>query len=115
MQQNTGLEIAVIGMSGRFPGAADITCFWENLKAGIESIGFFTDKELLDEGEDPANLSQPGYVRANGFIEEKDRFDAAFFNYRPDEARLMDPQIRLLHESVWAALEDAGCDPAVYP
>src|SRR5882757_2262041 len=104
MEKYTGLELAVIGMSGRFPGAPDITQFWNNLKNGVESIRFFTKEELLSEGQSPDELSDPSYVRANAFLEEKEYFDAAFFNYRPDEARLMDPQLRVFHECVWEAL-----------
>jgi iturin family lipopeptide synthetase A len=108
MEKYTGFEIAVIGMAGQFPGAADIPSFWENLKNGVESISHFSTEELLNEGVDSSLLANPAYVRANGFLENKEFFDAAFFDYRPDEAQLMDPQMRLLHECVWNALEDAG-------
>jgi len=111
MKQYSGLEIAVIGMAGKFPGAGDISCFWENLKNQVESISFFTEDELLEEGETRANVRNPAYVAARGVVDDKEYFDAAFFNYTPDEARLMDPQTRLFHECVWAALEDAGCNP----
>jgi acyl transferase domain-containing protein len=43
----TGLEIAVIGMAGKFPGAKDIDEFWENLKNGVESVTVFSDEELI--------------------------------------------------------------------
>ncbi len=111
MKQYSGLEIAVIGMSGRFPGAAGIETFWDNLKQAVESISFLTDEQLLEEGEDRYTIRHPNYVRARGVIKDKENFDSAFFNYTPDEARLMDPQTRIFHECVWAALEDAGCDP----
>ncbi len=111
MKQYSGLEIAIIGMAGKFPGAADVNGFWNNLKNGVESISFFTDEELLAEGEDKKLLQDPAYVRARGIVQDKDCFDAAFFNYTPDEAALMDPQMRLFHECVWSALEDAGCNP----
>jgi len=111
MKQYSGLEIAVIGMSGRFPGAAGIDGFWENLKKGAESISFFTDEQLLEEGEDPEAIRHPNYVRARGVVEGKENFDSAFFNYTADEARLMDPQTRIFHECVWTALENAGCNP----
>lgn len=110
MKQYTGLEIAIIGMSGRFPGAGNIKSFWNNLKNGVESISFFSDEELLGEGEDVQKIDDPLYVKANAFLEGKENFDSGFFNYRPDEARLMDPQMRIFHEAVWEALEDAGCD-----
>ncbi|NOQ25782.1 MAG: amino acid adenylation domain-containing protein, partial [Bacteroidales bacterium] len=108
MKQYTGLEVAIIGMSGRFPGANNLKSFWNNLKNGVESISFFTDEELINEGIDPGIVKNPLYVKANSFIENKEYFDSSFFNYRPDEAKLMDPQIRLFHECVWSAIEDAG-------
>jgi len=110
----TGLEIAVIGMAGRFPGARTIAQFWENLVNGIETIAFFSDEELQETGIDPSLLSETDYVKAKGNIPEIDYFDAAFFNYTPREAQLMDPQIRVLHECTWEALEDAGYNPGTY-
>lgn len=115
MSTYTGLEIAIIGMAGRFPGAADVHAFWNNLAAGVESVRFFTDEELREDGEDERLINTPGYVKANGLLEDKDCFDAAFFNYRPDEAGIMTPQMRVFHECVWAALEDAGCNPDETP
>ncbi|MFN8567716.1 MAG: polyketide synthase [Kouleothrix sp.] len=110
----TGLEIAIIGMSGRFPGAPDIDRFWQNLCAGVESISSFSDQQLLDAGVDPATLANANYVKAGAVLADADRFDAAFFNYSPREAELIDPQQRLLLECAWAALEHAGYDPERY-
>jgi acyl transferase domain-containing protein/thioesterase domain-containing protein len=112
--KRTGLEIAVIGMAGRFPGAKDIRGFWENLKKGVESITFFTDEELLEAGIPAEMISRSNYVKAKGYIDELEYFDSEFFNYPPNEAAVMDPQVRLLHQCVWHALEDAGCDPLSY-
>src|SRR5882757_10014993 len=108
MSRYTGMEIAIIGMSGRFPGAGNTRDFWDNLKEGKESIRSFTEEELIEEGEDPASLKDPSFVKASSFLEDKEYFDAAFFDYRPEEARLMDPQLRLFHESCWNVMEDAG-------
>ncbi|UCH95596.1 MAG: SDR family NAD(P)-dependent oxidoreductase [Candidatus Aminicenantes bacterium] len=113
-QTRTGLEIAVIGMSGRFPGAKNISRFWENLKKGIESISFFSDEELEKEGIQPLLLDNPDYVRAKGIVEEIEYFDSYFFDYTPKEAEIMDPQVRLFHECVWEALEDAAYNPGTY-
>jgi len=110
----TGLEIAVIGMAGRFPGAKNIEEFWDNLKNGRESIYFFTDEELEEAGADPQLLKNPNIVKANGLLEDIDCFDASFFSYTPKEADIMDPQMRIFHECVWHALEDAGYDPGTY-
>lgn len=109
METYTGLEIAVIGISGRFPGAEDTAQFWENLKNGVESIRLFSEEEMISEGESAALIRKASYVPAGAYLENKDCFDAAFFKYRPAEAALMDPQMRIFHECVWQALEDAGC------
>ena len=74
--QLTGLEIAVIGMVGRFPGAKDIDEFWKNLKNGIESISFFSDEELEETGIDPGLIHHPGYIKAKGVIAGVEYFDA---------------------------------------
>jgi amino acid adenylation domain-containing protein len=113
--KETGFEIAVIGMAGLFPGASGIDEFWENLKNGIDSIGFFTGEELLAAGGVEAEtLEKPGYVKARGIIERCEYFDAHFFGYSPMEARIMDPQMRVFSQCVWHALEHAGYDPFSY-
>ena len=56
--------IAVIGMAGRFPGAADLRAFWKNLREGVEAIARFTDEELRAAGESEERLRDPNYVRA---------------------------------------------------
>lgn len=107
-------EIAVIGMSCRFPGAKSVDEFWENLRQGNETISFFSDETLSAVGVDTELLENPGYVRAASQLEDKELFDAAFFGYTPAEAELLDPQVRLFHECCWQALEDSGIDPAAY-
>ena len=77
----TGLEIAVIGMAGVFPGARNVGEFWENLKNGVESISFFTDEELAETGVGADIMGNPAYVRAKGVIDESEYFDYSFFNY----------------------------------
>jgi amino acid adenylation domain-containing protein len=107
-QEEYATSIAVIGKSGRFPGAENLSQFWRNLSAGTESISFFTDEELLSAGVDPELLSHPNYVKALGFLENADLFDAQFFGFTPNEAQLLDPQHRVFLECAWEALEDAG-------
>jgi acyl transferase domain-containing protein/acyl carrier protein len=107
----TGLEIAVIGMSCRVPGAAGVEGFWDNLRAGRESISFFSEEELLAAGHSADAIRHPDYVPAAGTLEGIDRFDAEFFGYTPREAQLIDPQQRLFLEQAWAAVERAGYDP----
>jgi 3-oxoacyl-(acyl-carrier-protein) synthase/acyl carrier protein len=107
----TGLEIAVIGMAGRFPGAKNTRELWANLENGVESTTFFSNEELLEAGVDPRLLEDPHYVKAGGMLTGIEYFDAAFFGYTHREAEIMDPQVRIFHECTWTALEDAGYDP----
>ncbi len=103
-------EYAIVGLAARFPGAADVNEFWENLVGARESIKFFTAEEL-DSTLDPRDTSDPNYVAARGVIEDAEYFDARFFNTTPRNAELTDPQQRILLELAWTALEDAGIIP----
>lgn len=100
--------IAVIGMAGQFPKAKDIESYWNNIIDGKECISFFTDEELREAGIDENLLHNPHYVKAKGVLEDMDLFDADFFKINPNEAKLTDPQHRLLLEGAWCALEHAG-------
>ena len=108
-----GHEIAVIGMSGRFPGAPDVESFWRNLRDGVESITFFSEEELRDVVE-PALLNDPRYVKAKALVAGEALFDAGFFGFTPREAEVRDPQHRFFLECAWEALENAGYDPERY-
>jgi len=99
--------IAVIGMAGKFPGAPNLDAFWQNLRNGVDSITHFSEHELEVS---PAISSNPQYVRARGIMAGVDLFDADFFNINPREAEYTDPQHRLLLETAWEALENAGYD-----
>lgn len=109
-------DIAIIGMSGRFPGASNIDEYWQNLHDGIEALTHFTEEELLASGLDPALVNNPAYVRSRPILkkDEVETFDAAFFGYSPREAELTDPQHRLFLECCWEALEIAGYDAERY-
>jgi acyl transferase domain-containing protein/acyl carrier protein len=107
-------EIAIIGMTCRFPGARGVSEFWQNLQAGVESISFFSDQELEAVGVAPAVLNDPNYVKASPVLEEVELFDAPFFAINPREAELMDPQNRLFLECAWEALESASYVPEMY-
>jgi len=112
--ERTGLEIAVVGMSGRFPKAKNIKEFWENLRGGVDALSKFTDEELIEFGVDPNILSHPDYVKKKGSLNAIEDFDASFFGYTPKEASYMDPQFRLFHEVSYEALEDAGYASETY-
>ncbi len=109
-----GMDIAIVGMAGRFPGARDLDEFWRNLRDGVESISFFSRRELEAAGIDPDLLSQPNYVPAAGVLEDVDLFDAPFFGFNAREAEITDPQQRVFLECAWEALEDAGYDSEKY-
>jgi len=113
-ESDDNLDIAIIGMAGRFPGAKNVDQFWDNLKDGLESITFFTDEELMESGVLPAQLQDPKFVRAGALLKDIDFFDASFFGLSPREAEILDPQQRLLLEGAWEALENAGYDPERY-
>jgi acyl transferase domain-containing protein len=106
-------SIAIIGLSGRFPGASNIAAFWRNLRNGVESVTFFANNELEDSAE-PATLASASYVKARPVLIDVDQFDAGFFDMREREAALTDPQHRVFLECAWEAVEDAGYDPAAY-
>jgi non-ribosomal peptide synthase protein (TIGR01720 family) len=107
--------IAVVGMAGRFPGAAGVDEFWSNLRAGVESIRRYTPEELREAGVDPKLYENDGYVPARGAVDGVEWFDAAFFGVPPREAEVTDPQHRLFLEVAWEALERAGVDPQRAP
>ena len=107
--------IAVIGLSGRFPGARGVQEFWKNLCAGVESIEIYSDEELLALGVEPEVLKNPNYVKAGPAVDDIELFDAAFFGYSPREAETMDHQHRLFLEAAWEALEVAGYNAEEYP
>ncbi|MEU4222093.1 beta-ketoacyl synthase N-terminal-like domain-containing protein, partial [Actinoplanes sp. NPDC026623] len=112
---NDASAVAVVGMSGRFPGARDLPEYWTNLSAGVCSIRDFDRDELIADGVDPHELRQPGYVPAKGYLADADRFEAQLFGFNGTEAAVLDPQHRLLLEAAWSALEDAGYDPRQAP
>ena len=111
---STAIAIAIVGLAGRFPGAANVAEFWQNLTSGTDSLTHFTEAELLAAGIAPETLASPDYVKARGVLENADKFDAAFFGIPPKEADVLDPQHRLFLECASEALEDAGCDPETY-
>ncbi|MEV0256063.1 type I polyketide synthase [Streptomyces sp. NPDC050732] len=100
--------IAVVGMAGRFPGAADIGQFWENVVAGRTAMRDLSDDELRGAGVAEQWIGHPDYVKTAAVLDDADRFDAGLFDIAPREAALMDPQQRIFLETCWAALEHAG-------
>lgn len=107
-------DIAIIGMSGRFPGAKNIEEFWDNIKNGRESISFFSDEELEEAGVAPSLYSRRNYVKAAPVLDNVEMFDASFFGCNSREAQMIDPQIRVFLECAWEALERAGYNSQTY-
>jgi acyl transferase domain-containing protein/acyl carrier protein len=108
------LDIAIIGMNLKVPGARDLDTFWCNLRNGVESVSFFTDEELAVAGVSAADIADPHYVKAFGLLEDVDKFDASFFDFTPRDVEVMDPQHRLLLERAWELLEGAGYDAGAF-
>jgi acyl transferase domain-containing protein/acyl carrier protein/SAM-dependent methyltransferase len=105
-EQTTGVQeqdIAIIGLSGRYPQSPTLAEFWENLKKGRDCIGEIPPDRWNRGDEEEGEGYQWG-----GFIEDADRFDSLFFNISPAEARGTDPQERLFLETAWELFEDAG-------
>jgi len=103
-------DVAIIGMAGRFPGAASIEELWKVLKEGEETISFFKSDEI-DVSIPESVRNNPFYVGARGIVPSAKTFDAAFFGINPKLAEVMDPQQRLFLEISWEALEQAGYLP----
>lgn len=104
------MDIAVIGVQGRYPSSDTLEEFWENLKNGRHCIS-----EIPEERWDWRRYYDPegekkykSYSKWGGFISDVDKFDPLFFNISPRDARLMDPQERLFLQNTWNLLEDAG-------
>ncbi|MEW6737740.1 MAG: polyketide synthase, partial [Acidobacteriota bacterium] len=108
------LDIAIISIAGRFPGAENIDQFWCNLRDGVESITIFSEEQMKAFGVEPELLCQPNFIKAGAVLADIDLFDAAFFGYSPKEAEMLDPQHRIFLECAWEAIERAGYSPDNY-
>jgi|GEM_PF-1005358 len=103
-------DIAVIGLSGRYPQARNIDEFWENLKAGKDCVSEIPRERWDYSPYYDENKTKPGKIQSKwgGFIDDVDKFDPLFFNILPEDAKYMDPQERLFLECAYETLEDAG-------
>lgn len=101
MSKNHGqhLPIAIVGAACRLPGAVNVAEFWDLLCSGRHAV----TEMPADRRESPENV-----VTHGGFLDQIDGFDAPFFDISPYEAVRIDPHHRLLMETVWEAMEDAG-------
>ncbi|KAG9589893.1 hypothetical protein KCV01_g12059, partial [Aureobasidium melanogenum] len=105
--------IAVIGMAGRFPQAADLDAFWANLASGRDCIDEVPSSRWSVDRYYRAGVSEPGRTNSRwmGALDGHDRFDPLFFSISPKEAEHMDPQQRMFLETAWHAFEDAAYGP----
>ncbi|MBP2630953.1 MAG: pksL 6, partial [Firmicutes bacterium] len=109
-EEKEALDIAIIGVSGRYPQAGSIQEFWHNLRDGKDCITEIP-KERWDHSlyfDEDKNTPGKTYSKWGGFLNGVDQFDPLFFNISPREAQIMDPQERLFLECVYETLEDAG-------
>jgi phthiocerol/phenolphthiocerol synthesis type-I polyketide synthase E len=116
MSERNSLEgVAVIGLDGRFPQAANVEQFWDNLATGKDCFTEFTVEQVVSEGIPREVAERPDYIRRAPVIDNPAGFDARLFKYSPKEAELIDPQQRILLECAWGALENSGYDPHRFP
>ena len=107
-------DIAIVGISARYAQSNSLQEFWTHLLEEKELIHFFSKEELEEKRPGSKLMEQANYVGAAGTVQTANTFDYAFFDYTLDEAKIMNPQTRLMHQLVWEALEDAGCDVERY-
>ncbi|WSE26425.1 SDR family NAD(P)-dependent oxidoreductase [Amycolatopsis rhabdoformis] len=104
--------IAIVGMACRFPGGVTTPAqLWDLVAAGGDGTGDFPADRAWDMEHWLPQVAPDGGTPRGGFVTDATDFDAAFFGISPNEAVMMDPQQRMLLESTWVALEDAGVDP----
>lgn len=109
--EDSGYDIAIVGMAIRVPGALSPEQYWDNLINGVESVSFYSDEDLKEKGVSPEHLANPHYVKAGAPLEDVAGFDPDFFGFSPKEAAILDPQHRQFYECAWEALERAGHTP----
>ena len=106
----TGLEVAVVGIACRVPQAENHREFWAGLLEGFEPMEVLSEEEVIRSGVDEKTARSKGYVRISRRLKSKKYFDANFFKFNRNEAPLLSPQTRMLHECIWEAIEDSGND-----
>lgn len=103
-------DIAIVGISGRYPMSDNVEEFWNNLAKGKDCITEIPIERWDYTKDYSSDRTQTGksYSKWGGFINHVDKFDPLFFSISPKEAELLDPQERLFLQTVWHTLEDAG-------
>ncbi|WP_198683408.1 SDR family NAD(P)-dependent oxidoreductase [Peristeroidobacter agariperforans] len=106
-----GADIAVVGMSGRFPKAENVREFWNNLVSGVDGVDELSARYLDQVNYSPKKQKGKTRCKWGGVLAERDCFDPLFFNISPNEAESMNPHQRLVMQESWNAIEDAGYNP----
>ncbi|WP_370107524.1 type I polyketide synthase [Nocardioides sp.] len=109
--RDDALEVAVVGMNARFPDCEDIEDWLLALQAGQVLTHRFSKQNLQRGGAPPSEMDDPRYVPVYGQLDGVLRFDRALFGVSTREAEFLDPQHRMMLETSWGALEDAGLPP----
>lgn len=105
---NTSMDIAIVGMSGQFPGAKNVDEFWRNLVQGTDSVHEITRWDLESFYDETGKDTKKSYSKWGGFLSDIDMFDPFFFELSPKQAELMEPRQRLFLLEAWKTFEDAG-------
>ena len=103
-------DIAIIGMSCRFPKANNLQEFWDNLCQGNDCLTRFDEDQLKI-----SPFSEKKLVPVKGVLSNIELFDASFFGFSPVDATITDPQQRVFLECAWEALEHANIAPGKVP
>lgn len=106
--RETGLEVAIVGMHCRLPRADSVNSFWTQLKRGFNGITRLSPEQMSRAGVSRDVYEAAHYVPCCGILHDIHLFDHGFFGITAEDAALMDPQHRLLLESCFRALENAG-------
>ena len=106
--QTDNHEIAIIGMSGAFSGVSNIAEFWQLIKNQDEGLRFYSQEECAKLGVELSLCEDTDYIPVAGHIKNIDQFDPLFWDMSPNEAKLLDPQIRKFIEHCWFVLEASG-------
>ncbi|QHI36109.1 Polyketide synthase PksN [Kordia antarctica] len=101
-------DIAIVGMSGRYPKAKNLDELWDNLIQGKDCVETIPEERLKQRKTTKFSKKYRG-----GFLSDVDKFDSMFFNISPAVAEMFDPQERLLLETAWESIEDAGYYPEI--
>jgi len=103
-------DIAIIGLAGRYPLAEDIRRFWDRVASGEDCISEIPETRWCFHSYYSKLRSEENTIHGKwgGFLSGVEHFDPLFFSISPKEARYMDPQVCLMLETAWHAVEDAG-------